>query len=524
MAVVLPEKKLIVVPQPSAEHVELLSRMFVMYTVPLSDGNVIVLPHCNDSVKILANMNVNVDGCELFEWYYTPPQSDGKTPWWWQHETAKFLSENHYAFVTSTPRTGKTLATLMGMDFIQQQVGGSALIVAPLTVANRGEWAKTCEEWFPRKRVQLIHKDRMKDLKQPADVYLINPDGLKIVTEELRQKVMRGEITIMIFDELTEFANTQSKRWKAANYIAEHCPYRWGLTGTPGKPDKIFGQVKLINPAQMRMSKSRWREETEYQATQFKWVPKAGHEEKIKEVMQPCIRYDKDDLMRIPKPQVIKESVPLTDEQAKLTEQLIEDLFFAVESDTVEAMNASVIAQKLLQVSGGAVRSSQGNTIRVDAEHKLNKLVEILHRTPRKKVVFSSFTAVNELLVDHIRASGFTCEKIDGSVTGGKRADILRAFLDDKDPHVLVCHPRTTAFGVELASADYIICYGVPLTGAFMYQQMFERLSSSRQTAEETFVIHLAAGKQDELSFAALANGVNIERNIVNLFTRSLRN
>ena len=99
----------------------------------------------------------------------------------------------------------------------------------------------------------------------------------------------------------------------------------------------------------------------------------------------------------------------------------------------------------------------------------------------------------------------------------------MHEFLDGKDPHVLVCHPRTTAFGVELASADYIICYGTPMTGAFMYQQLFERLSSARQTAEETFVVHLSAGKQDKLSFAALASGVNIERNIVNLFTQNIK-
>ena len=94
--------------------------------------------------------------------------------------------------------------------------------------------------------------------------------------------------------------------------------------------------------------------------------------------------------------------------------------------------------------------------------------------------------------------------------------------MDKPDPHVLVCHPRTTAFGVELASADMIICYGTPMAGAFMYQQLFERLSSSRQTAKETFVIHLAAGKQDLISFKALQAGVNIAKNIVDLFTREL--
>ncbi len=62
------------------------------------------------------------------------------------------------------------------------------------------------------------------------------------------------------------------------------------------------------------------------------------------------------------------------------------------------------------------------------------------------------------------------------------------------------------------------------MSGAFMYQQMFERLSSSRQKATETFVVHLAAGKQDKVSFSNLARGVDIEQNIVNIFTRELLN
>ena len=60
------------------------------------------------------------------------------------------------------------------------------------------------------------------------------------------------------------------------------------------------------------------------------------------------------------------------------------------------------------------------------------------------------------------------------------------------------------------------------MAGAFMYQQLAERLSSTRQKAEKTYIIHLAAGKQDKVSFASLAQGVSIERDIVNIFTMSL--
>lgn len=532
MAVVFPHRKLIAVPMPPPEHYELLNDVFVTHVLKRTDQDILLIPHCNDSLRLLDNMDINTDGCDMFDWYYQPPswfnpqRNQLETPWWWQLETASFLAKNKYAFVTSTPRTGKTLSTLMGIDFVQRQIGGSALIVAPLTVADKGEWYKTLVNWFPHKRVVLIHKDRESELNEPADIYLINPDGIKIVQRQLQHKVERGEITIAVFDELTEFANPKSQRWIAANNIVKLCPYRWGLTGTPGKPEKIYGQVKLINPDQLQKmgvsSSYRWREMTEIKVTQFKWIPKQGHEEIVKQAMSPCIRFDKEQLMKIPIPKVVTEEVPLSLEQEKLVKQLEDELMAMVGTEEIETTTASTLAQKLLQVAGGAVRSKDGSIVRVDATPKITRLIEILHRTTRKKVVFSSFTAVNDMLVEYIRLAGFTCEKIDGSVTGSKRSEILSNFLDAEDPHVLVCHPRTTAFGVELASADYIVCYGVPLTGAFMYQQMFERLSSARQTAEETFVIHLSAGKQDKLSFGALASGVNIERNIVNLFTKNL--
>lgn len=536
MAVVLPNLKKIVVPKPqNPEHIELLDRLFIYPTLSLPDGEVIALPHHNDVLRLLENMGIDTEGCDPFSTYYDPPVSKhGHTPWWWQMETAAFLTSNPYAFVTSTPRTGKTLSTLLAIDYLQTYVGiKSALIVAPLTVAAGGEWEKTCHEWFPNKRVQLIHNDRMGEVDVPADIYLINPDGLSRaeggkIAEILQTKVELGHIGVCVFDELTEYGGSNGKptlRWKAANKVASRCPYRWGLTGTPGAPDKIYLQVKLINPARVPMSFTRWKDMTMTQITQFKWVPKHGHEVLVKEAMKPCIRFDKEQLMKIPVPKVIHEDVPLSAQQEAISKELIEQLQYMVDTDTVEATTATTLAQKLLQVSGGAVRAKkegEASVIHVDATPKLRRLSELLRATPRKKVVFSSFTAINDMLVDFIRGEGFACEKIDGSVTGLTRSKILRDFLDADSPHVLVCHPRTTAFGVELASADYIICYGVPLTGAFMYQQMFERLSSARQTAEETFVVHLSAGKQDKLAFSALEKGVNIERNIVNLFTKNI--
>ena len=525
MAVVVADKKKIVIPYPTDEQYRVLDQVCVTHILTLPNGDrLLALPHNLDTLRILKNMEIPTEGCGMFESYYTPPKNirhPEYSVWWWQMETAAFLASNPRAFVTSTPRTGKTLSTLMAVDYVLREVGGAALIVAPLTVANGGEWEKTCHEWFPHKRVQMVHKDRHNELRRRADIYLINPAGLKICEDMLEYMTKHRIITVAVFDELTEFANVKSQQTKAAMAIAKHADYRWGLTGTPGKPEKIYGQVKLINPNNVPAYYTRWRDLTMVQITQFKWVPKHGHEEVIEKAMTPCIRYDKKDILDIPLPQVITEQVELSPQQEKITKELVDEMRVMVEGNEINAVTASTLAQKLLQVAGGAVKVGD-DVVRVDVTPKLAKLDELLRRTPAKKVIFSSFIAINDMLVEHVRASGMTCEKIDGSVMGERRKEILHDFMESDSPHVLVCHPRTTAFGVELASADMIICYGTPMAGAFMYQQLFERLSSAKQKASETFVVHLSAGKQDKVSFANLANGVNIERNIVDIFTREL--
>lgn len=520
MAVVLPHRKLILVPKPSDAHFNLLDSIFVTKTLSLPDGDVIALPHCDDSLIMLNNMDISTEGCGLFESYYEPPRNGDYRPWWWQMETANFLVANPKSYCTSTPRTGKTLSTIMAIDHLQSNCGErAALVIAPLTVAKGGEWERTFKEWLPNKRVVVIHEDRIKDLMTPADIYLINPDGLKIVARELMQRVQQGYISIGVIDELTEYANTKSQRWAAANEVLSGCKYRWGLTGTPGDPEKIYGQVKLVNPEKVPRSFTQWRMQTMLKITPFKWVPLIGHEETIEAAMSPTIRFNKDDLMDIPIPQVITDYVELSPEQNAMTTTLINELQVLADEGEITATTASALAQKLLQVSGGVVRSVEG-TVQIPCQPKLDKLEEYLRKTPAKKVVFGSYTAVNDMLVREIAKMGFTVAKIDGSVTGTKRSLLINKFMDDDEIHVLVCHPRTMAFGVELARADYIICYGPPMAGAFIYQQMFERLSSSRQEADETFVVHLAAGKQDKVSFSNLANGVNIASNIVSIFTK----
>ena len=88
--------------------------------------------------------------------------------------------------------------------------------------------------------------------------------------------------------------------------------------------------------------------------------------------------------------------------------------------------------------------------------------------------------------------------------------------MKERDPHVLICHPGTTAFGVELAAADKLVFFGPPMSGNFTYQQACERLSSAEQRSATTYVYHLSSSPAEHALFGNVLHGVEINNNIVN--------
>ena len=133
-------------------------------------------------------------------------------------------------------------------------------------------------------------------------------------------------------------------------------------------------------------------------------------------------------------------------------------------------------------------------------------------------VIFCGYTAGIRMLVDEISKAGYTCDMVDGSVTGTKRAQILHDFQYEKDPRVLVCHPTTTAMGVELSAADTMIFDGVPLTGGFVYAQSIERLSSAKQTASSINIIHIVSTPEERKALAALQKGYDLGQEVAKMF------
>ena len=87
---------------------------------------------------------------------------------------------------------------------------------------------------LPAFEVNVLHgpggrAKRLKLLAEPADIYVINPDGLGVVIDEV---IKRKDIDVICIDELAMFRN-HTLRTKLLKRIARSKVIVWGMTGAP---------------------------------------------------------------------------------------------------------------------------------------------------------------------------------------------------------------------------------------------------------------------------------------------------
>lgn len=531
--------KLYVLVMSNKDRVDALKAAIPFLAVqPVQDKWLVALPLVEDSIRLLENQGLPTRSLEPLNYLYTPPLIEGKyKPMASQLDTAAFAAAHNRCYITSTMRCGKTGAMIMCADYLQsvRHVKGAVLIVA--TVSNlTGVWAKSIQKTLPHKRVVVLHggvgkKDRLAKLKTPADYYIINYDGVKMLKDELRSLVEQGSINIVIIDELTHYGNMSSGRYAAMNSIVNGktlCPYVYGLTGSPGdNPIPIFGFCKLINASKLPCRHiTTWRDITQYKygRERWQWRNKADCKDTIFSVMQPNIRYDKKDIMDLPP--VVKQirDCELSAEQWSAYKTMQADMVSMLESEeTIEAVHKASLSQKLFQIALGTAITSNGGLIDLDNKSRVDVIEEVIKEASQKVVIFCAYTGVIDRLHRQLTQRKYTVAIVDGRVTGNKRTQIFDDFQNKPNPYILICHPQTTAFGVELAAADTMIFNGPPLSGGFIYEQALERLSSLKQKAQQIAIVQIAATDEERQFFNGLDNGVKASELINDMFARLTR-
>lgn len=490
-------------------------------------GDIYKLPWSNESCRLLENLGVDVLGAVPFM-FENDRLVEGKyTPMRHQLLSAAFMILNPRGYNLAEPRLGKTCSTIIGADYMQRKgmITGGVLVITTLTTIH-GVWKASIESTIPGARVEVVHgKSRGTALAKPADFYVTNYESCRLSEKEFMLAIREGRIGAVVIDEMTHVGNASSMRHKAIYNICNKCgvKYVWGLTGSPAdNPEMVFGMCRCINQQKLPCTtKTAWLDLTTFQygPQPHMRLPSAIAPEVIHNAMQPAIRFSKAAILDLPPVTTQVRMCALSSEQVKHRSELKAEAVAVLKSgEKITAANGGVLLTKLMQVALGVVKDIDGNVHELAHKERTETVLDAIAETPRKTVIFCGYIAGIDMLVRECRAAGYTCEKVDGSVTGKKRSQILADFQNSKDPHVLVCHPTTTAMGVELSAADTIIFNGVPLTGGFVYAQSIERLSSTRQTAKNINIIHIISTAEEKRALDNLKNGYDLGQKIANMF------
>ena len=438
-----------------------------------------------------------------------------------QRKTALFFTQHKKSFCFNEQGTGKTASAIWASDFlIQQGKVNRVLVICPLSIMDSA-WRNDLFNFAPHRTVAVAHGDAKKRksvIEQNTDYVIINYDGVEIVSESIKN----GGFDLIIVDEATHYKNAQTRRWKVLNKLLCDNTWLWMMTGTPAaqSPVDAYGLAKMVNPTAVPRYGSTFRDMVMTKITNFKWIPKANATSTVHRVLQPAIRFTKDECLDLPNMTYVKRAVELTRQQKKYYELLRKRLVLDITGEQVTAVNAAVGMNKLLQISAGAVYTDDGETLEFDIKHRYKVLKEVIDESSQKVLIFVPFRHVIDILTDKLRSDGISTEVIQGSVGATARTNIFRQFQEASNPRVLVIQPASAAHGVTLTAANTVIWWS-PVSSLETYAQANARVHRSGQKHKCT-VVQLQGSDAEKHVYRLLDSRINIHTKIIDLYKEIL--
>ena len=443
------------------------------------------------------------------------------TPFDHQRETSSFLSLHKKAFCFNEQGTGKTASVIWAADYLMKQGRiKRVLVVCPLSIM-KSAWQQDLFKFAMHRSCSVAYGDRRtrkKVIEAGSEFVIINFDGLAVVKDE----IMAGGFDMIVVDEANAYKNPQTNRWKVLFNIMKNTEWLWMLTGTPAaqSPLDAYGLAKLINPTQCPKYYGQFRDAVMYKVSQFKWVPKPKSQDYIHKILQPAIRFEKDQCLDLPEVTHVEREAPLTKQQEKYYIELKRQLMMEADGEQVTAVNAATAINKLLQISGGCVYTDTREVIEFDVSNRLKVIEEVINESSHKVLVFIPFTHTIELLRDYLENKGYSCGVINGKVSLNKRSDIVKNFQEQPSPRVLLIQPQAASHGLTLTAANTIIWYA-PVTSVETYLQANARIDRPGQKNAMT-VVHVKGSPTEERLYKMLQNNINNHEKIIDLYRQEL--
>lgn len=407
--------------------------------------------------------------------------------------------------VALEPGAGKTVSTLTALDDgLKAGSFRKPLITAPLLVAQT-VWHAEAEEWEHLEHLTFslivgTEKQRIAALNKKADIYICNKEVLPWLLE---YTLAHGgwPFDCLVIDEASMLKNgkkrTPNKNLTRFGALAQARKYFKGvieLTGTPAPNgiQNLWGLAYIIDGGE-RLGRSK-------NAFYERWMivnpktyeerPRPGAEveilSKIKDIM---FSLDPNDYVELPPlvENIIK--VPLPQKVMDEYKKFQKTLFY--EPEAIEAANAAVLTNKLLQAANGSMLDADGN-VRWLHDAKLDALDNLINEIGETPVLVAYSYIFDK---DAIK------KRYPKAVVLNEVSDVMRTVRDWNDGKIpmLLAHRASAGHGLNLQRGSNIfISYGLT-ADLELWQQFNKRIWRSGQKSDRVWHhMLIAKGTHDE--------------------------
>jgi len=426
------------------------------------------------------------------------------------------------------PGMGKTSIFLRILKNLQRmKKARAALVVAPLRPCYT-VWPKEVRKWTfaMGMKVRVLHgPNKLWELSQPADIYVINPEGLKwLFTVALKGK-RNWPFDVLAVDESGKFKNPDSARLRILRPRLGKFSRRYIFNGTPAPNglEDLWGQFFIVD-----MGAKFGRTINNYRLQYFK---KAGYKGKKFEIASDkhkdfiyrraahmCLVMEAKDYLDMPEIVFVERTVKLPEQAQRHYTEVEEELFTAILEEGVEIKNSAVATGTCRQITGGALYHPRKEGEAPIPQHrrpfwrlhdvKTEALIELIEELQGKPLLVAydfhhEFVRIKEALKKAFR---YDIAHI-GSGVSPQQGVAIEAAWNKGQIRVLAGHPGSISHGLNLQEGPGSdICWFTQTWDREQYEQYIQRIWRQGHKGRCVRVHHLIAENTiDEVMMERLA-------------------
>lgn len=399
---------------------------------------------------------------------------------------------------------GKSVTTLTAVsDLLDSFKVCKVLVIAPLRVAN-SVWRQEAAGWRHLKHLKInvctgSEKARLAGLHSDADVYVINRENVPWLVEQYGK---RWPFDCVVIDEASSFKSPSSRRFKALRKTLPDTEYMILLTGTPSPNGllDLWAQIYLLDFGEtlgrtMSAYKQRFFE-PDFMG--YKFTPREGAPERIQELLRPnVLSMSAEDYLDLPDRIDLIEQVDLPTKALAEYRQFEATLLAELpDGEEVEAVNAAVLANKLLQFANGAVYTDDCGNWSLAHDAKLDALTDLVEQNEGENILLAyNFKSDLERLQ----------KRFPFARVLDKDPETVRAW-NSGEIKMLLAHPASAGHGLNLQRGGSLIVWFGLNWSLELYQQFNARLHRQGQSKPVRVVHLIASGSIDERVMQVLSD------------------